>query len=55
MVNEMVLPKTLEWYKSDGFTIGEKRKDLLFTNISLSKDKLADTVFSKPQDGVVKE
>ena len=54
-VNGMVLPKTLEWYTSDGFTIGEKRNDLLFTDISLSKDKLEDAVFAKPEDAVVAE
>jgi len=49
-VNGMVLPKTLTWYKSEGFTIGEKRNDLLFTDISLSKDKLEDAIFAKPED-----
>ena len=49
-INGMLLPKTLEWYKADGFTIGEKRKDLVFTDISLSKDKLGNTVFAKPEE-----
>lgn len=54
-INGIVLPKTLEWYKAEGFTIGEKRNDLLFTDISLSKDKLEDSVFAKPADAVINE
>ncbi|MEJ6792763.1 MAG: hypothetical protein QNK89_08575 [Lacinutrix sp.] len=48
-IKGMVLPKTLEWYKSDVFTIGEKRKDLLITDVSLSKNKLEKDFFKNPE------
>ena len=54
MVNEMLLPKTLEWYNADGFIIGDKRNDLLFTDVILTKNKLENTVFAKPEAAVSK-
>ncbi|WP_299890607.1 DUF6503 family protein [uncultured Lacinutrix sp.] len=53
--NGIVLPTKLEWYKSEGFTIGERSNELLFSDIVLSKDKLEENVFSKPEDAEVIE
>jgi len=52
MVNGLLLPKTLEWYKADGFTIEEKRKTVLFKEIKLLKTKLENVVFAKPEVAV---
>ena len=48
-VNEMVLPKTLSWFNAEGFKIGEKRNDLKFTAIKLSKDKMDAETFKNPK------
>lgn len=50
MVEDLVLPKTLSWYKAEGFKIGEKRNDLEFTDIKLSKEKMEASIFEKPKD-----
>ena len=47
-VDGLVLPKTLSWFKAEGFKIGEKRNDLEFADIKLSKESKADAKFEKP-------
>jgi len=47
-VEGLLLPKTLSWFKAEGFKIGEKRNDLVFTDIKLSKIKLEASVFERP-------
>lgn len=47
-VEGLVLPKTLSWYKAEGFKIGDKRNDLEFTGIKLSKYKMEASQFEKP-------
>ncbi len=47
-VNGLLLPKTLSWYKANGFKIGEKRNDLEFIDIKLSKEKMESSIFKKP-------
>lgn len=46
-VNGFILPKTLEWYKADGFKIGEQRKAVSFINVSVSKQAANDALFEK--------
>ena len=48
-VNDLVLPARLEWYNSEGFKIGDKKSDLVFTDIVLSKTKPKATIFEKQQ------
>ena len=47
-VDGLVLPKTLSWFKAEGFKIGEKRNDLEFADIKISKESKADAKFEKP-------
>ena len=37
MVNGLILPKTLSWYNAEGFKVLDKRNDLEFTEVKLSK------------------
>lgn len=46
-VNGLILPLRLEWYKSEGFKIGEKRNMLLFADAVASKTKPNDMIFEK--------
>lgn len=50
-VNGVVLPARLEWYKSEGFKIGEKRNDLVFANIVLSEAQPKAAIFEKIKIG----
>ena len=47
-IEGLALPSKLEWYKSEGFKIGEKRNDLLFTDVLLTKDRPEDTFYKNP-------
>ena len=49
MVDGLALPKTLTWYNAEGFIIGEKRNELEFTDIKLSKKAADAAVFKKPE------
>lgn len=49
IVNGLELPKTLEWYKAEGFVIGEKHRDLLFTNVLITQDRPMDSMYEKPE------
>ena len=51
-IEGLALPSILEWYKSEGFKIGEKRNDLLFTDVLLTKDKPDDSFYKKPEAGI---
>lgn len=48
-VENLVLPKTLTWYKYDNNKPTEKRDDLQFTDIKLLKTKLKSAVFNAPE------
>jgi len=54
-VNGFVLPAKLEWYKANGFKIGEKRSEMNFVNISVSKTAPNDSLFEKTENGVISE
>lgn len=54
-VNGLVLPKTLSWYNYENNMPTEKRNDLEFTNIKLSKEKLDASVFEAPEGAEVVE
>jgi len=47
-VNGIELPSKLEWYKAEGFTIGEMKNDLLFTDVKLTKTAQEDSFYKKP-------
>jgi len=46
-VNGLILPSKLEWYKAEAFKIGEKRNDLLFTNVLITKDEPLDSFYKE--------
>ncbi len=48
MVNGLILPKTLSWYNAEGFKVLDKRNDLEFTEVKLSKTAEAASLFKKP-------
>lgn len=48
-IDGLLLPKTLSWFNAEGFKIGEKRNDLEFTAIKLSKEKMEDQQFNKAE------
>ena len=47
-VDGLILPKTLSWFKAEGFKIGEKRNDLEFTDIKLVSQKINQPNFEEP-------
>jgi hypothetical protein len=47
-IDGLLVPKTLSWFNTEGFKIGDKRNDLEFTDIKLSKESEADAKFEKP-------
>tara|TARA_R110002012_G_scaffold49843_3_gene129035 strand:+ start:190 stop:978 length:789 start_codon:yes stop_codon:yes gene_type:complete len=49
MVDDLALPKILTWFNSEGFKIAEKRNDLEFTSIKLSKTAPENSFFEKPK------
>ncbi len=54
-VEDLVLPKTLTWYKYENNLPTEKRNDLPFTDIKLSKEKPAAAIFEVPEGAQVIE
>lgn len=54
-VNGLVLPETLTWYKYENNLPTEKRNDLKFKNIKLSKDKPESQIFEIPEGATLVE
>lgn len=54
-VENIVLPKTLTWYNYENNLPTEKRNDLPFTNIKLSKAKLDASIFKAPEGATIVE
>jgi len=54
-VNGFLLPSELTWYKSEGFTIGEKRSTRKFVNIETSNAKPDDGIFQAPEGAKIAE
>jgi len=48
-VNGLILPLHLEWYKSEGFKIGEKRNSLFFADAIASTTRPDDAIFEKTE------
>ena len=51
-INGLMLPKTLTWYSFEGNKPTKRRRDLVFTDIVLSKDQPNQQVFDKPKVAV---
>lgn len=54
-VEDLVLPETLTWYKYENNLPTEKRNDLQFTDIKISKEKPEQDVFEVPEGAVIVE
>lgn len=54
-VDGLQLPKTLTWYNYENNKPTEKRNDMQFVNIKLSKDKMDTKLFAMPEDAEVVE
>lgn len=54
-VNGLLLPETLTWYKYENNLPTEKRNDLKFTDIQLSKEKMDASIFEVPEAATVVE
>ena len=53
--NGLVLPETLTWYKYENNLPTEKRNDLKFTNIKLTKEKPESQIFEMPEGAKIIE
>ncbi len=51
-LEDLVLPETLTWYKSENNLLTEKRKDLQFTDIKISTEKPKATIFEVPESAI---
>jgi hypothetical protein len=45
-VNGVLLPEKIQWYNFKNDSIGEMRNEVLFTNVSLSKDQVDQNLFA---------
>ena len=54
-VEGLVLPETLTWYKYENNLPTEKRNDLQFTDIKLSKEQPEAQIFEVPEDATIIE
>ncbi|WP_042242732.1 DUF6503 family protein [Jejuia pallidilutea] len=54
-VNGLLLPETLTWYKYENNLPTEKRNDLKFTDVKLSKEKLDASIFEIKEGATVVE
>jgi len=54
-VGDVLLPKTITWYKTEEGKITEARNSKSFVNASISKEKPNETLFQKPEEGIVVE
>lgn len=52
-VNGLMLPETLTWYKYENNMPTEKRNDLKFVDIKLSKEKPESSMFEMPEGATV--
>lgn len=49
-VDDVMLPKTLTWYNSDGSTIKEAKNTVTFENVSLSETAQSDGFYEMPEN-----
>ena len=54
-VNRLAVPKALTWYSSEGRTIKEPRKPMIFEGIEFSEQAKPISFFGKPENGVFVE
>ena len=52
-VNEILLPKTLTWHKTEDGKVMEASKSVEFTNVSLTNKVMENSMFERPANGVV--
>ena len=54
-VNGLLLPKTIQWYNVVDGKITEKRNDVEFIDVMVSKEKPDSTIFVKPENSELVE
>lgn len=54
-VEDLILPETLTWYKYENNLPTEKRNDLQFTDIKISKEKPESDIFEAPAGATIVE
>ncbi|GGZ77959.1 DUF6503 family protein [Algibacter mikhailovii] len=54
-VNGLILPETLSWYAYENNKPTEKKSDLKFINIKVSKDKINSEIFEVPEGAQIVE
>ena len=54
-VNGLKVPKELTWYSSEGRTIKEPRKPVVYEGIEFSEDAKPASFFEKPENGIFVE
>ncbi len=54
-VNGLMVPSSLMWYSSEGRTIKEPRKPVVFEQVAFSEQSKPESFFSKPENGVFVE
>lgn len=54
-VNGLMVPSSLTWYSSEGRTLKEPRKPVVFNEIAFSGEAKPESFFKKPESGVFVE
>lgn len=54
-VSGVKLPKSISWYKSEGNTILDVAKTVVFENATLSKKGMDDSYYAKPESATIAE
>ncbi|WP_298520319.1 DUF6503 family protein [uncultured Kordia sp.] len=53
-INGVVLPKVLTWFKTnEEGKVAEPRNSVTFANVSLSNEAMKNSIYERPEDGVV--
>ncbi len=53
--NGLLLPNSMTWYTYEGRTINEPRNTMVFKNVEVSEEKIADAYFEMPEEATALE
>ncbi len=54
-INGLLLPNSMTWYTYEGRNIKEPRNTMVFNNVEVSKEKIADSYFKRPEGATILE
>ena len=54
-INGLLLPNSMTWYTYEGRNIKEPRSTMVFSNVEISEEKIADSYFERPEGATVVE